>query len=388
MSRFNTSTNPTQKTRIPFTRTAVMGRENEYVAEVIQGRHLAGDGPFTKRCRELLERRFGVPAALLTSSCTHALEMAALLLDIKPGDEFIVPSFTFVSTANAFVLRGATPVFIDIRQDTMNMDERQLEGLITSKTRAIVPVHYAGIACEMATIMEIAGARGIPVLEDNAHGLCGKYRGQWLGSFGAMSTLSFHDTKNFSCGEGGALMINDATYAERAEIIREKGTDRSKFFRGLVDKYTWVDVGSSFLPSELQAAFLLGQLESEAKIQSRRKRIWETYHRELVRWADQRGVGLPTVPADCEPSWHLYYVMLPNAERRQQLIAHLRSREISAVFHYLPLHQSAMGRKLNPNAASLPVAESVADRLLRLPMYNDMAQSEIAEVIDALHAWK
>jgi dTDP-4-amino-4,6-dideoxygalactose transaminase len=388
MSRFSFSPTPTQPTRIPFNRTAVMGRENEYVAEVIQGRHLSGDGPFTKRCRELLEKKFGVPSALLTGSCTHALEMAAILLDIKPGDEVIVPSFTFVSTANAFVLRGATPVFIDSREDTMNMDEKQLERLITPRTRAIVPVHYAGIACEMGTIMEIAAARGIPVVEDNAHGMCGKYRGQWLGSFGTMSTVSFHDTKNFSCGEGGAIMMNDTAYLERAEILREKGTDRSKFFRGQVDKYTWVDVGSSYLPSELQAAFLLGQLESEAKIQSRRKRIWETYHKELVKWADQRGVGLPTIPPDCEPSWHLYYLMMPNPERRQQLMAHLVSREIRAVFHYLPLHQSAMGRKLNPSPPSLPVAESAADRLLRLPMYNDMAQSEIAEVIDALHAWK
>ena len=379
---------PVQRTRIPFTRTAIVGRELEYVSEAMNSRHLAGDGPFTKRCRDFLERRFNVPTALLTSSCTHALEMAAILLDIQPGDEVIIPSFTFVSTVNAFVLRGARPVFIDSREDTLNMDERQLERLVTPRTRVIVPVHYAGIGCDMRTIMAIADARGIAVVEDNAHGLCGKYQGQPLGSFGALSTASFHDTKNFSCGEGGALLINDAAYSDRAEIIREKGTDRSRFFRGQVDKYTWVDVGSSYLPSDLQAAFLLGQLESETKIQSRRRRIWETYHRELAHWAEQRGVGQPTIPKDCEPSWHLYYLMMPSLDRRQQLIAHLRQRDISAVFHYLPLHRSAMGMRFNPQPPSLPVAESAADRLLRLPMYNDMAQSEVNEVIEALHSFK
>jgi dTDP-4-amino-4,6-dideoxygalactose transaminase len=240
----------------------------------------------------------------------------------------------------------------------------------------------------MSAIMDLAASRGIPVVEDNAHGLCGKYRGQSLGTFGALATLSFHDTKNFSCGEGGALVVNDAAYTERAEIIREKGTDRSRFFRGQVDKYSWVDVGSSYLPSELQAAFLLGQLESETKIQARRRRIWETYHRELAHWAELRGITLPTVPPDCEPSWHLYYLMMPSLERRQQLIVHLRQRDISAVFHYLPLHRSTMALRLNPHPASLPVAESAADRLVRLPMYNDMAQSEMNEVIEALHAFK
>lgn len=375
-------------TRIPFTRTAIVGRELEYVTEAIRNRHLAGDGPFTKRCREWLERRFSVPAALLTTSCTHALEMAALLLDIKPGDEVIVPSFTFVSTVNAFVLRGATPVFIDSRPDTLNMDERQLERLITLRTRAIVPVHYAGISCEMDAIMEIARARRIAVIEDNAHGACGKYRGQWLGTFGELSTLSFHDTKNFSCGEGGALLLNDAAYVERAEIIREKGTDRSRFFRGQVDKYTWVDVGSSYLPSELQAAFLLGQLESEAKIQARRRRIWEAYHAGLREWAEQRGASLPGVPPECEPSWHLYYVMMPDLDRRQQLIAHVRSRDSAAVFHYLPLHLSGMGRRFYPTPQSLPVAEAAADRLLRLPMYNDMTDADVDEVLETLRVWK
>lgn len=373
---------------IPFTRVAMMGRELEYVAEAAKGRHLSGDGAFTKRCQQWLVRRFGVASALLTSSCTHALEMSALLLDIKPGDEVILPSFTFVSTVNAFVLRGATPVFIDSRADTLNMDERQLERLITPRTRAIVPMHYAGVACEMSAIMDIARARGIAVVEDNAHGLLGKYRGQWLGTFGAMATQSFHDTKNFACGEGGALMINDASYTERAEIIREKGTNRSRFFRGQVDKYTWVDVGSSYLMSELSAAFLLGQFESEASIQAGRRRVWETYHKQLGGWARRHDVRLPLVPEGCGPSWHLYHVMLPSLERRQQLIAHLKSRDISAVFHYLPLHLSEMGLRLNPNPPSLPVVEAAADTLLRLPLYSDMSDDEVARVIEALDDWR
>jgi dTDP-4-amino-4,6-dideoxygalactose transaminase len=375
-------------TRIPFSRTAVMGRELEYVAEAARLQHLSGDGPFTQRCRALLQTRLGAPAVLLTPSCTHALEMAALLLDIKPGDEVIVPSFTFVSTANAFVLRGATPVFADSRPDTLNIDERQIERLITPKTRAIVVVHYAGIGCDMDAIMRMATARRIPVVEDNAHGLFGTYRGRLLGSFGALSTLSFHDTKNFSCGEGGALVINDSALAGRAEIIREKGTNRSRFFRGEVDKYTWVDLGSSYLPSELQAAFLLGQLESESKIQERRRTIWETYHRELKSWASEHGAIQPVIPEGRESSWHMYHVMLPDLELRQDLIRHVRSREAAAVFHYLPLHLSDMGRRFNPQPPSLPVAERAADTLLRLPLYNNMTDDEVAEVVSILRAWK
>jgi dTDP-4-amino-4,6-dideoxygalactose transaminase len=373
---------------VPFTRVSVMGRELEYVAEAARGKHLAGDGTFTKRCQKWLVDRFGVASALLTSSCTHALEMCALLLDIKPGDEVIVPTFTFVSTINAFVLRGATPVFIDSRPDTLNMDERQLERLITSRTRAIVPVHYAGVACEMSTIMEIARARKVAVVEDNAHGLCAKYRGRWLGTFGALATQSFHDTKNFACGEGGALLVNDGAYSDRAEIIREKGTNRSRFFRGQVDKYTWVDVGSSYLTSELAAAFLFGQLESEARIQAARRKIWETYHAELPRWAERHGARLPVVPDGCESGWHMYHLLLPSLERRQQLIAHLRSHDITAVFHYLPLHLSEMGRRLNPTPPSLPVAESSSDRLLRLPLYNDMTAGDVERVLEALNDWR
>jgi dTDP-4-amino-4,6-dideoxygalactose transaminase len=375
-------------TRIPFSRTAVMGRELEYVAEAARHMHLTGDGPFTKRCQEWLKTRLKVPAAMLTSSCTDALEMAALLLDLKPGDEVIVPSFTFVSTANAFVLRGATPVFIDSRPDTLNMDERQLARLITPRTRAIVPVHYAGVACEMDAIMALAREHQIAVIEDNAHGLCGSYKGRALGTIGALSTVSFHDTKNFSCGEGGALIVNDPAYVQRAEILREKGTNRSRFFRGEVDKYTWVDVGSSYLPSELQAAFLLGQLESADAIQRRRRTIWETYHTALADWAKERGVEQPVIPEGREHSWHLYHLMMPDLDQRQDFIRHMRSRDVAAVFHYLPLHASDMGRRLAPNTPSLPVAEAAADRLVRLPMYNNLSDEDVAMVVDVVKAWR
>jgi len=363
-----------------------MGREMEYVAEAVRNRHLHGDGPFTRRCHAWLEQKLGA-RALLTSSCTHALEMTALLLDIKPGDEVIVPAFTFVSSANAFVLRGATPVFVDSRPDTMNLDERQLERLVTKRTRAVVVVHYAGVGCEMDAVMALARECGVAVVEDNAHGLCGAYRGKPLGTFGAMATLSFHDTKNFSCGEGGALIINDPALVARAEIIREKGTNRSRFFRGEVDKYTWVDVGSSYLPSELQAAFLLGQFESEERIQARRKAIWNAYDDGLKDWCRRHGIVRPTIPAECQSSWHLYHLMLPSLTKRQDLIRHVRSRDAAAVFHYLPLHLSDFGRRLNPKPPSLPVAEAAGEKLLRLPMYNDMTDADVAEVIATVKEW-
>jgi dTDP-4-amino-4,6-dideoxygalactose transaminase len=296
---------------IPFNLAGLVGNELAYVEKAIANGHLSGDGPFSKNCHGLLEEILGVPKALLTTSCTHALEMAALLLGIKPGDEVICPSFTFVSTINAFVLRGATPVFADIRPDTLNIDESRLEGLISNRTKAILVVHYAGVGCEMDEIAAIARRHGIPIVEDNAHGLFGKYRGRYLGTFGVMATQSFHETKNFSCGEGGALLINENSYSERAEIVREKGTNRSSFFRGQTDKYTWVDVGSSYLPSELVAAFLWGQLEARERIQAARRRIWETYQRELADWAMDEGVGLPVVPPHCEQAYHMFYMLMP-----------------------------------------------------------------------------
>jgi len=311
---------------IPFNRPFFSGRELEYIQQAVASCQTSGDGPFTKKCHALIESTIGTPKALLTTSCTHALEMTALLLDLKPGDEVIIPAFTFVSTVNAFVLRGAVPVFVDVRQDTLNLDEAQLESHITPRTKAIVVVHYAGVACEMDTILEVANRHGIAVVEDNAHGFLGKYRGRNLGTLGCLATLSFHETKNFTCGEGGALLVNDPRYAERAEIIREKGTDRSRFFRGEVDKYTWVDVGSSYLLSDILAAFLYAQLEQRELIQARRKRIWEFYDQELRDWAMETGTRLPHVPAECEQPAHLFYLILSSLEERQALIAHLTER--------------------------------------------------------------
>jgi dTDP-4-amino-4,6-dideoxygalactose transaminase len=373
---------------IDFNHPVLVGRELEYVNEAFRNGHISGDGAFTKKCHAYLEQTLGVPKALLTTNCTHALEMMALLLDIQPGDEVIIPDFTFVSTVNAFVLRGAKPIFVDIRPDTLNLDETKLEALITPRTKAIVPVHYAGVGCEMDVILEIANRHGVPVVEDNAHGLFGKYKGQWLGTFGVMAAQSFHETKNFSCGEGGALLINDEKYIERAEIIREKGTNRSRFFRGQVDKYTWVDVGSSYLPSDVLAAFLFGQLEQRAKIQSHRQRVWEMYQAGLVDWARQHGVGLPVIPAHVEQAWHMFYLLMPDLETRQRFIQHLRERGVYAVFHYLPLHLSDMGRQFGGQPGDFPVTESVSDRLVRLPFYNDLTPSDQQLVIAAVHEFK
>jgi len=369
---------------ISFNRPTSVGKESEYMQQAMQSNHISGDGQFTKKSHALLEEALGVPKVLLTTSCTHALEMSALLLELKDGDEVIVPSFTFVSTINAFVLRGAKAVFADIRPDTLNMDESRLEALITPKTRAIVVVHYAGVACEMDTIMEIANRHNIPVIEDNAHGLFGKYKGKYLGTFGVMATQSFHDTKNFTSGEGGALLINDPKYIEDAEILREKGTNRSRFFRGQVDKYTWVNVGSSYLPSDMLAAFLLAQLEEREQIQSRRQKIWETYYKELSAWAEENNVQMPFVPAHCEQTYHMFYILFPNLEKRQAAIAHLKARGIQAVFHYLPLHLSPMGEKYGGKAGDCPVTEQITDQLLRLPFYTNMTEEEQAQVIEAL----
>jgi dTDP-4-amino-4,6-dideoxygalactose transaminase len=339
---------------------------------------------FTKKSSTLLEQELGVPKILLTTSCTHALEMFAFLLDIQLGDEVIIPSFTFVSTVNAFVLRGAKPVFADIRPDTLNLDESLLEAKVTPRTKAIVPVHYAGIGCEMDAILDIARRHNIPVMEDNAHGLFGKYKGKYLGTFGVLAAQSFHETKNFSCGEGGALLINDPALIERAEIIREKGTNRSRFFRGQVDKYTWVDIGSSYLPSDILAAYLSAQLENRERIQAQRKNIWTYYNEGLKGWAATHGVQLPHVPAHCDQAYHMFYMLLPTLALRQGLIAHLSQRSILSVFHYLPLHLSAMGVQFGGRPGDCPVTERVSDQLVRLPFYNSLTNEDQQRVIEAI----
>jgi dTDP-4-amino-4,6-dideoxygalactose transaminase len=371
-------------TLIPFNRPTRAGREMEYIQETLVERHLSGDGVFTARCQALLEQMLGARKVLLTTSCTHAQEMAALLLDIQPGDEVIVPSFTFVSTANAFVLRGATPVFADIRPDTLNIDEAQIPSLISPRTRAIVAVHYAGIACELEEIAAIASRHEVALVEDNAHGLFGRYKGRPLGSWGAMSTLSFHDTKNVTCGEGGALVLNEAAAIGRAEIIREKGTNRTRFFRGQVASYSWVDVGSSYLPADILAAFLFAQLEVSGELQARRQVLWRRYADALQGWAAAAAVRLPIVPAECEQPYHLFYLLLPCRGARQALIDHLKAHEIDAASHYLPLHVSEMGRRFGGRAGQCPVSEDVSDRLLRLPLSAGLTDDEQERVITAV----
>ena len=369
---------------IPFNKPYLTGRESRAIERALQNLRFAGEGPFTRECSRVIEEMIGCHRALLTTSCTHALEMAALLLEIKPGDEIIVPSFTFVSTVNAFVLRGAKPVFIDVRPDTLNFDEELFESLITPRTRAAVPVHYAGVPCEMDPIMQIANRHGIEVVEDNAHGLCGSYKGWPLGGFGCLAAQSFHETKNFSCGEGGALIVNRQDLIQRAEIIREKGTNRSRFFRGEVDKYSWVDIGSSYVLGDLSAAFLLAQLEERHDIQARRQRIWNHYYTNLLPLALTQGPELPCVPPHCQQAFHLFYLLTRDLEERTALIRHFKRRGISAVFHYVPLHTSEMGMRLGGRAGDCPVTENISDRLVRLPFYNSLTRAEQDQVIDAI----
>jgi dTDP-4-amino-4,6-dideoxygalactose transaminase len=373
---------------IPFNRAAVTGREAEYVGRAIAEGPIHGDGPFTRQCHDWLERLTGAPRALLTTSCTHALDMAALLLRLGPGDEVILPPFTFVSTANDIALRGATPVFVDIRPDTLNLDERRIESAITARTRAIFLVHYAGVACAMDAIMAAAAARDLAVVEDNAHGLFGRYRGRALGSFGVMSTLSFHDTKNLSCGEGGALVLNDPALVERAEIVREKGTNRTKFYRGQIDKYTWVDLGSSYLPSDILAAYLLAQLESHEAIQRRRHAIWARYAAALSPWASRSGVQMPVVPEGCDHPAHIFHLILPALAARTAFIEHMKARRILVMFHYQPLHLSDMGRALGGRPGQCPVTEDIADRLVRLPIFYQLTDADQARVIDAVQEFQ
>ena len=373
---------------IPFNRSSLMGHELEYIAEAMRSGQIAGDQIFSRRCQHLLEETLEIPKCLVTSSCTHALEMAALLLEIEPGDEVIIPSFTFVSTINAFVLRGARPVFCDIRPDTLNLDEKKLEPLITARTKAVVPVHYAGVGCEMDSIMALAERHQFAVVEDNAHGLFGKYKGRWLGTFGCLATQSFHETKNITCGEGGALLINDARFVERAEIIREKGTDRSRFFRGQVDKYSWVDIGSSYVMSDVLGAFLFGQLENWPVVQERREAIWKRYDTSLQQWSLSNNVRLPVVPAECEPAWHMFYLLMPSPAARQAFILHLKAQDISAVFHYLPLHLSTFGSRYGGRPGDCPVTEDISDRLVRLPFFNSLDHALQDRVITAVLEFK
>lgn len=374
--------------KIPFNKPHMTGKELEYIAQAHASLHISGDGSFTKKCHAYLENILRCNKALLTHSATAALEMSAILVDTQPGDEIIMPSFTFSSTANAFVLRGAKPVFIDIRPDTLNLDETQVEALITGRTKAIVPVHYAGVGCEMDIILEIAGRFRIPVIEDNALGLFGKYKGKYLGSFGSLAAQSFHETKGFTCGEGGALLINDPQYVERAEYIREKGTDRNSFFRGEVDKYTWIDIGSSYLPSDILAAFLYAQLESRDEILQNNRRIWRYYQKNLQGWAEENNICLPFVPEYCENPHNMFYLLVPDLEYRCAMIEHLHGYGINSIFHYLPLHLSTMGRKLGGKEGGCPRTEEISDRLLRLPFYNALSENDQKYIIEKLKGFK
>lgn len=367
-----------------FNRPHMTGRELDYIAQAKFGNMLAGDGPFTKHCHRWLEQQTGCNKALLTHSCTAALEMAALLLDIQPGDEVILPSFTFVSTANAFVLRGAVPVFVDIRPDTLNLDERLIEAAITPRTRAIVPVHYAGVACEMDAILAIARKHGLAVVEDAAQGVMSTYKGRALGSIGDLGAFSFHETKNVISGEGGALLVNDPELALRAEIIREKGTDRSRFFRGEVDKYTWQEVGSSFLPGELIAAFLWAQLEEAQSITASRLAIWEHYHAALAEFEERGLLRRPVVPENCQHNAHMYYVLLAPGIDRQWVLQELKKHVIYAVFHYVPLHSSPAGLRFGRVQGSMEVTDGYSERLLRLPLWLGLTGAQQDQVVSVL----
>lgn len=369
---------------IPFNKPPYVGNEMNYIQDAISKRKICGDGEYTKKCNAWLEENTKTAKALLTTSCTHATEMAALLADIKPGDEVIMPSYTFVSTADAFVLRGAKAVFVDIRPDTMNIDETLIEDAVTSKTKAIVPVHYAGVACEMDTIMDIAKRHNLCVIEDAAQGVCSKYKGKPLGAIGDYGCYSFHETKNYSMGEGGALLISDADNIERAEIIREKGTNRSKFFRGQIDKYTWVDAGSSYLPSELNAAYLWAQLEKSDVIFEDRMKTWNAYYAAFKELAEQEKIELPFVPEECEHNAHMFYLKTNDLEERTQFITYLKEREIAAVFHYIPLHTAPAGVKYGQFHGEDKYTTKESERLVRLLLYYDMTEEERDKVIEAV----
>ena len=369
--------------QIPFNKPFVAGKELYYIAQAVTMGNLSGDGYFTKKCAELMQERFGIKKILMVPSCTAALEMAAQLCDVGPGDEVIMPSYTFVSTASAFVRMGAKPVFVDIRPDTLNIDEALIEDAITERTKAICVVHYAGVSCEMDRIMAIARGHNLKVVEDAAQGVNSWYNGRALGSIGDLGCYSFHETKNYICGEGGALCINNPDMVQRAEIIRDKGTNRQRFFRGEVDKYTWVDVGSSYVPSEICSAFLYAQLEEMDRISERRREIYQRYRRALKPLEAEGLLRLPVIPEDCESNFHLFYVLMPTAVQRDLVLERMRSRQIRAVFHYVPLHNSPMGRELVGDL-TLAVTEDLSARLIRLPFFHDLQQDEQQKVVGLL----
>lgn len=370
--------------KIPFNRADIGKHDLELLSESISAGHISGNGPFTKQAEARITEILGNDKTLLTTSCTHALEMAALLLRLQPDDEVIVPAFTFVSTASAFMLYGAKPVFVDVRQDTLNIDIDQVEAAITSRTKAICVVHYGGIACEMERLVKISRDHNLVLIEDNAHGLFAKYKGKYLGTFGALATQSFHETKNITCGEGGALIINDPSLSERAEILREKGTDRTKFLRGQVDKYTWVDVGSSWVISDLLAAILYGQLLRADEIYLQRIKIWSRYRSELATWASRNSVITPTIPDGCEHTGHVYHLRFQRGIQRDKFIEHLKNLGIYAVFHYQPLHLSTVGRSIGGKDGQFPITESAGDCLIRLPLFNTMSEDEQSHVIESV----
>lgn len=370
--------------QISFNHPSFVGKELVYIAQAIQHEHISGEGQFTALCNSFLETHVGCKKSIMTTSCTDALEMAALLLEIKAGDEIIVPSFTFVSSANAFVMRGATPVFVDCRRDTLNIDERLIEAKITPRTKAIVVVHYAGVAAEMDEILEIANRHKIPVIEDNAHGLFARYKGRALGSLGQIATQSFHETKNFTCGEGGALLLNQESFIQRAEILRDKGTNRKKFLDGLVDKYTWVDLGSSFVLADILAAFLYAQFEQHQVVQKKRQLAWKHYENRIVPISRKLNISTPYCPPHCEQAYHMFYIICESKQMRTALMGHLKALGIHTVFHYLPLHISPMGLKFGGQAGDCPVTEEISDRLLRLPFFTEISEEQIERVVDGL----
>ena len=370
--------------RIPFNKPFIVGKELYYISQSVLQCQTSGDGLYTKKAQELMKRNFGACDILLTTSCTTALDLAAILADLKEGDEVILPSFTFSSTANAFLLRGARPVFVDCRRDTLNIDENLIESAITSRTRAIAPVHYAGVGCEMDAIAAIAQKHDLLVIEDAAQGVNARYKGRYLGTIGDIGAYSFHETKNFICGEGGAIVLNRPDVVERAEIVREKGTNRTRFFRGEVDKYTWVDIGSSLLPSDILAAFLYAQLENMDLITKKRQEIYRLYETRLRPLADRGLITLPIIPPDCESNYHMFYIVLKSLDERTRLIEHLKAQSILAVFHYVPLHTSPMGLAMGYRNGMLPVTEAVSERLVRLPIYYEMQEDEVAFVVDEI----